>query len=93
MHFVRALFFNRLGELRDRRFENQVFRASGLNLLIAAIILWDSRYLAAAIDSLGSRRQPLSREPGLQLEGKNFCRVGNPGKGVPSRVYGRRLLQ
>lgn len=29
---ARALFFNRLGELRDRRFENQVFRASDLNL-------------------------------------------------------------
>lgn len=28
---ARALFFNRLGELRDRQFENQVFRASGLN--------------------------------------------------------------
>ncbi len=49
---ARALFFNRLGELRDRRFENQAFRASGLNLLVAAIILCNSRYLAAAFDSL-----------------------------------------
>ncbi len=39
---ARAIFFNRLGELRDRQFENQVFRASGLNLLVAAIILWNS---------------------------------------------------
>ena len=59
---ARALFFNRLGELRDRRFENQVFRASGLNLLVAAIILWNSRYLAAAFDSLRSDGQPLGRE-------------------------------
>lgn len=59
---ARALFFNRLGELRDRRFENQVFRASGLNLLVATIILWNSRYLVAAFDSLRSRGQPLSRE-------------------------------
>ena len=29
---ARALFFNQLGELRDRRFENQSYRASGLNL-------------------------------------------------------------
>src|SRR3546814_6568199 len=36
---ARALFFNQLGELRDRRFENQTYRASGLNLLVAAIIL------------------------------------------------------
>ena len=59
---ARALFFNRLGELRDRRFENQAFRASGLNLLVATIILWNSRYLVAAFDSLRSRGQPLSRE-------------------------------
>ena len=49
---ARALFFNRLGELRDRRFENQVFRASGLNLLVAAIIPWNSRYLAAAFGGM-----------------------------------------
>ena len=36
---ARALFFNQLGELRDRRFENQSYRASGLNLLVAATIL------------------------------------------------------
>lgn len=59
---ARALFFNRLGELRDRRFENQVFRASGLNLMVAAIILWNSRYLAAAFDGLRRDRQPLSTD-------------------------------
>jgi TnpA family transposase len=61
-HFARALFFKRLGELRDRRFENQVFRASGLDLLVAAIILWNSCYLAAAFDSLASQEQPLNKE-------------------------------
>ena len=59
---ARALFFNRLGELRDRRFENQVFRASGLNLLVAAIILWNSRYLAAAFESLRRDGQPLRQD-------------------------------
>jgi TnpA family transposase len=59
---ARALFFNRLGELPDRRFENQVFRASGLNLLVAAIILWNFRYLAAAFDSLVGQEQPLNKE-------------------------------
>ena len=34
----RAVFFNRLGEIRDRSYENQRHRASGLNLLVAAII-------------------------------------------------------
>lgn len=48
----RALFFNQLGELRDRRFENQTYRASGLNLLVAAIILWNTRYLERAVGAL-----------------------------------------
>jgi len=32
----RALFFNRLGEMRDRTHETQKSRASGLNLIVAA---------------------------------------------------------
>src|SRR3546814_3568508 len=35
---ARALFFNQLGELRDRPFENPTYCASGLNLLVAALI-------------------------------------------------------
>jgi len=50
---ARALFFCQLGELRDRTFENQVYRASGLNLLVAAVILWNTRYLAVAAAELG----------------------------------------
>jgi Tn3 transposase DDE domain len=52
---ARAVYFCRLGEMRDRTFENQFFRASGLNLLVAAIILWNTRYLEAAYREL--RRQ------------------------------------
>ncbi len=49
---ARAIFFHSLGELRDRTFENQFFRASGLNLLVAAIILWNTRYLEKALATL-----------------------------------------
>ena len=49
---VRAVFFNRLGELRDRSFENQKHRASGLNLVVAAIVLWNTVYLERAVNSL-----------------------------------------
>ena len=35
-----AVFFKRLGEIRDRSFENQQYRASGLNLVVAAITLY-----------------------------------------------------
>ena len=49
---ARAIFFNWLGELRDRSFENQAYRASGLNLIVAAIILWNTKYIAAALAEL-----------------------------------------
>ncbi|TSE16030.1 Tn3 family transposase [Arthrobacter sp. KBS0703] len=34
---ARAVFFNRLGKIRDRSFEQQRYRASGLNLLTAGM--------------------------------------------------------
>jgi TnpA family transposase len=55
---ARAVFFNRLGELRDRSFENQRHRASGLNLVVAAITLWNTVYLERAVASL-RKQQPL----------------------------------
>jgi len=35
---------NRLDAIRDRRFEQQRYRASGLNLVMAAIVLWNTVY-------------------------------------------------
>jgi Tn3 transposase DDE domain len=52
---ARAVFFNRQGELRDRTFENQRYRASGLNLVVLAIILWNTVYLERAINALRQR--------------------------------------
>jgi hypothetical protein len=49
---AKAVFFNRLREMRDRSFENQRYRASGLTLVVAAIILWNTVYLSRAIDDL-----------------------------------------
>ena len=49
---ARAVFIHRLGEIRDRTYENQQHRASGLNLLVTAIILWNTRYLERAIAAL-----------------------------------------
>jgi TnpA family transposase len=49
---ARAVFFNRQGDLRDRSFENQRYRASGLNLIVAAIVLWNTVYLERAITTL-----------------------------------------
>ena len=54
---ARAVFFNRLGELRDRTLENQQHRASGLNLVVAAIVLWNTVYLERAIQALRNQGQ------------------------------------
>src|SRR4051812_35274940 len=42
-------------EIHDRSYEGQQHRASGLNLVVAAIILWNTVYLARAVEAL--RRQ------------------------------------
>jgi len=49
---ARTLFFHRHGEIRDRTFEHQRYRASGLNLAVAAVILWNSVYLRRAVEQL-----------------------------------------
>jgi hypothetical protein len=59
---ARAVFFNRLGEMRDRTFENQRYRASGLNLVVAAIILWNTVYLERAIRLLQQKGRSISDE-------------------------------
>jgi Tn3 transposase DDE domain len=39
----------------NRTFENQRYRASGLNLAVAAIILWNTVYLGRSVNELRSR--------------------------------------
>jgi len=49
---TRAVFFHERGEIRDGSFESQAFRASGLNLVVSAIVLWNTVYLSRAVESL-----------------------------------------
>jgi len=49
---ARAVLLNRLGEIRDRSFENQRYRASGLNLVVSAIVLRNTTYLEGAVQAL-----------------------------------------
>jgi hypothetical protein len=97
---ARAIFFCRLGELRDRTFENQAYRASGLNLLVAAVILWNTRYLQEAAADLGVDRDamrhvaPLGWEH-LSLTGAYSWDVDEqpaPGKLRPLRAKASLLL-
>jgi TnpA family transposase len=54
---ARAVFFNRLGEMRDHTFEHQRYRASGLNLITAAIVLWNTVYIERAVNALRQQGQ------------------------------------
>ncbi len=49
---AREICRHRLGEISDRSLEDQWNKASGLNFVIAAIVLWNTVYLAKAVDSL-----------------------------------------
>jgi hypothetical protein len=49
---ARAVFILRLGEIRDRTFKQQRYRASGLNLVTATIVLWNTVHLERAAQAL-----------------------------------------
>jgi hypothetical protein len=54
------VFFNRIGKIRDRSFAQQRYRASGLNLRTAAIVLWmlwNTVYLDRATKALNGHGQ------------------------------------
>ncbi|BCH67492.1 hypothetical protein RvVAT039_pl03250 (plasmid) [Agrobacterium vitis] len=53
----RAVFFHERGEIRDRSFESQAFRASGLNLVVSAIVHWNTIYLSRAVQHLRQKRR------------------------------------
>ena len=42
----------RIGYIRVSSFENQRYRASGLNLVVAAIVLWNTVYLERSTGAL-----------------------------------------
>ncbi len=44
--------------IRDRSFEQQRYRASGLNLVTAAIVLWNTVYLERATSGLCGNGEP-----------------------------------
>ncbi|BCC80122.1 hypothetical protein BCJMU62_p1217 (plasmid) [Bacillus cereus] len=59
---ARALFFGKRGELRERGIQDQLQRASALNILINAISVWNTVYLTEATKLLkekGNLREDL----------------------------------
>jgi len=56
---ARAVCIHRLGRIRDRSLDDQRYRASALNLVVSAIILWNTIYIEQAVNYL--------REQGWQI--------------------------
>ena len=56
---TRAVFFHERGEIRDGSFWSQAFRASILNLVVSAIVLWNTVYLSRAVESLQAEGREL----------------------------------
>jgi TnpA family transposase len=59
---ARAVFLCGLGVIRDRSFEQQRYRASGLTLVTAAIVLWNTVYIERAIDASARTGQVVNAE-------------------------------
>lgn len=67
---ARAVFLHQLGELRNRVAETMAYRASGLNLVVNAIILWNTVYLSRAVDYVRGRA---SKFPTTSLPRSRRC--------------------
>lgn len=56
---ARAVFFYRRGMVQEPKFEDMENRACGLNLVVAAITLWNTVYLTKAIQRLADQHAPV----------------------------------
>jgi TnpA family transposase len=52
---ARAIFFGKRGEFKERDLQDQLQRASALNIIINAISVWNTVYLQSAIDYIKSK--------------------------------------
>lgn len=57
--FVPLCQSTRLGEIRDKSFDQQRYRASGLTLLTSAIVLWNTVYLERAVNALKNKGETI----------------------------------
>jgi TnpA family transposase len=58
----RKVFFGSLGEIRERTHEEQLNTASSLNLLLAAIVVWNTLHLQACVRKLRSDGERVNDE-------------------------------
>jgi TnpA family transposase len=76
---ARAVFFYRQGRVQDRSHAQQQQRAQGLNLVVAAIILWNTLELARAIEELQSEGVEMTAEQLRHLSPMDWEHIGLTG--------------
>jgi TnpA family transposase len=76
---ARAVFFYRQGRVQDRSHAQQQQRAQGLNLVVAAIILWNTLELARAIEELRSEGLEMTSEQLRHLSPMDWEHIGLTG--------------
>jgi TnpA family transposase len=77
---ARKMFFGGKGELRDHTYEDQLNAASSLNLLLAAIIVWNTVHLQACVNRL--------RADGMEVNDRDL-RFLSPLMQRHINIYGR----
>ncbi len=65
--------------MRDRRYELQRHRASGLNLVVAAIILWNTVYVERALQALHDHGLPVDDALLKHVAPVHWNRIGLTG--------------
>jgi hypothetical protein len=75
------------GHIADRGQDAQQFCASGLNLVIAAIVYWDSTYLADAIEHMRADGKAVTAE---LCSPRNTCPAVSLGSTLPKVGSGIR---
>jgi TnpA family transposase len=76
---AQAVYAHRQGRFADRTLENQEHRASGLNLVIAAIAYWNTLYLERAVEHLRGRGEPVAEELLAHVSPMGWAHVGLTG--------------
>lgn len=76
---AQAVFVHKQGRIADRTLQNQEHRASGLNLVIAAIALWNTLYMQRAVEHLRERGVAAPDELLAHLSPMSWAHVGLTG--------------
>jgi TnpA family transposase len=77
---ARALLFGRRGILRDRALIDQTHRASCLLILMAAIAVWNTTYLADAVEQLRAQGEEVPAEHLMHLSPMGWSHINLLGR-------------